>query len=43
MATPTAITLTEVSKRYRVYHRRHQSLKELVLRRSRGEWVDLWA
>jgi ABC-type polysaccharide/polyol phosphate transport system ATPase subunit len=39
----TAITLTNVSKRYRLYRRKHQSLKEMLLRRSRGEWRDLWA
>jgi len=32
-----------LSKRYRVYRRRHQTLKEIVAQRSRGEWEDLWA
>src|SRR5215510_821216 len=32
-----------LSKRYRVYRRRHQTLKEVVAQRSRGEWEDLWA
>jgi ABC-type polysaccharide/polyol phosphate transport system ATPase subunit len=32
-----------LSKRYRLYRRRHQTLKEIVAQRSRGEWEDLWA
>jgi ABC-2 type transport system ATP-binding protein len=39
----TAITVDGLSKRYRVYRRRHQSLKEVLVRRSLGEWEDLWA
>lgn len=38
-----AIAVEGVSKRYRLYRRRHQTLKELVAQRSRGEWEDLWA
>ena len=38
-----AIRLDHVSKRYRLYRRRHQSLKEVLVRRSFGEWRDLWA
>ena len=38
-----AISVQSLSKRYRLYRRRTQSLKELVLQRSRGEWEDLWA
>ncbi len=33
----------DISKRYRLYRRRHQSLKEILVRRSLGEWQDLWA
>ena len=38
-----AVELVGVSKRYRIYHRRHQTLKELVVTGSRGVWTDLWA
>jgi ABC-type polysaccharide/polyol phosphate transport system ATPase subunit len=38
-----AIELEGIGKRYRVYHQRHQSLKEVVVRRSRGVWEDRWA
>lgn len=38
-----AISVQSLSKRYRLYRRRTQTLKELVLQRSRGEWQDLWA
>jgi ABC-type polysaccharide/polyol phosphate transport system ATPase subunit len=33
----------DISKRYRLYRRRHQSIKEILVRRSLGEWQDLWA
>jgi ABC-type polysaccharide/polyol phosphate transport system ATPase subunit len=33
----------DLAKRYRLYRRRHQSLKEILVRRSLGEWEDLWA
>ena len=42
MARP-AVELVGVSKRYRIYHRRHQTLKELIVTGSRGVWTDLWA
>ncbi len=32
-----------MSKRFRLYRRRHQSVKEMLVRRSRGEWQELWA
>lgn len=38
-----AISVQSLSKRYRLYRRRTQTLKELVVRRSRGEWDDLLA
>ncbi len=38
-----AVRLDHVSKRYRLYRRRHQSLKEVLVRRSFGAWRDLWA
>ncbi len=39
----TAIEVQDLSKRYRLYRRRHQSVKEILVRRSLGEWDDLWA
>ena len=41
--TGPALGLDHVSKRYRLYRRRHQSLKEVLVRRSFGDWRDLWA
>ena len=38
-----AIQLDGVSKCYRVYHQRHQTLKEAVLKLGRGRWEELWA
>lgn len=43
MAAEVAIRAEAVSKRYRIYRRRHQSLKEVLVRRSLGDWDDLWA
>jgi ABC-2 type transport system ATP-binding protein len=37
------VSVTGLSKLYRVYRRRHQSIKEVVARRSLGDWDDLWA
>jgi ABC-2 type transport system ATP-binding protein len=39
----TVISVRGLSKRYRRYRRRHQSVKEIVAHRSRGEWEDFWA
>jgi len=39
----SVISVQALSKRYRRYRRRHQSLKEIVAHRSRGEWEDFWA
>jgi ABC-2 type transport system ATP-binding protein len=39
----SVISVQDLSKRYRRYRRRHQSLKEIVAHRSRGEWEDFWA
>jgi lipopolysaccharide transport system ATP-binding protein len=38
-----AIELINVSKKYRIFRQRHQTLKEFILKRKRGEWDDLWA
>ena len=42
MAEPV-VRLDGVGKRYRLYHRRHQSIKEILVRRNLGEWEELWA
>jgi ABC-2 type transport system ATP-binding protein len=39
----SVIAVTDMSKRYRVYRRKHQSIKEILVRRSLGEWDDFWA
>jgi ABC-type polysaccharide/polyol phosphate transport system ATPase subunit len=38
-----AVRLQGVSKRFRLYHQRHQTLKEVLLKLGRGRWEDLWA
>lgn len=38
-----SISVHEVSKRFRVYTHREQSLKGAVLHRSRGQFEDFWA
>ena len=42
MAT-TAVQFADVHKRYRVYHERYRSLKEIAMHRRFGEWEDRWA
>ncbi len=42
MTTP-AITVEHVSKRFRLYHERNQSLKGALLRRRRGNFEEFWA
>jgi ABC-type polysaccharide/polyol phosphate transport system ATPase subunit len=37
------VVLEDVHKRYRVYRRRYQSLKEILVHRRLGEWQDQWA
>jgi ABC-type polysaccharide/polyol phosphate transport system ATPase subunit len=39
----TAIELKGVHKRYRIYHERYRSLKEIVMHRRFGDWEDRWA
>jgi lipopolysaccharide transport system ATP-binding protein len=41
--TESAIIAQGMSKRFRLYRRRHQSIKEILVRRSLGDWEDLWA
>jgi ABC-type polysaccharide/polyol phosphate transport system ATPase subunit len=38
-----AIALEDVYKRYRVYHERYRSLKDIVIHRRLGSWEDRWA
>ncbi len=38
-----AITIEDVSKRFRLYHERNQSLKASILRRRRGVFEEFWA
>jgi homopolymeric O-antigen transport system ATP-binding protein len=38
-----AIRAQGLGKRYRLYQQRHQSLKEILVKRSLGRWQDLWA
>src|SRR6202165_2332247 len=42
MAT-TGVQFADVHKRYRVYHERYRSLKEIAMKRRFGEWEDRWA
>jgi ABC-type polysaccharide/polyol phosphate transport system ATPase subunit len=37
------IQLENVHKRYRIYRQRYQSVKEILVHRRLGEWVDHWA
>ena len=41
--TPHAITASGVSKKFRLYTNRNQSLKRAFLQRSRGSYEDFWA
>jgi ABC-type polysaccharide/polyol phosphate transport system ATPase subunit len=38
-----AVSAQNVSKRFRIYHERNQSIKQMVLRRSRGVYEEFWA
>jgi lipopolysaccharide transport system ATP-binding protein len=38
-----AVAAEGVSKRFRIYHERNQSLKQTVLRRRRGVYEEFWA
>jgi ABC-type polysaccharide/polyol phosphate transport system ATPase subunit len=41
--TGPAITVDGVSKRFRLYHERNQSLKAAIMRRGRATYEDFWA
>src|ERR687892_2117041 len=43
MTDDAAITIDSVSKRYRLYHERNQSLKASVLRGRRARYEEFWA
>ncbi len=43
MAGATSITVDELSKRFRQYHGKHQSLKATLLHRGRGRFDEFWA
>ena len=43
MSSGDAITVEDVSKRFRIYHERNQSLKGALLRRKRGNFEEFWA
>jgi len=38
-----AVRIEDVSKRFRIYHHRNQSLKGAILQRGRGVYEDFWA
>lgn len=38
-----AIDVSDVSKRFRIYHERNQSIKSAVMRRKRSVFEDFWA
>src|SRR5690348_11536880 len=40
---PAAVNFHQVSKRFRIYHQRHENLKEVVLRRRRGVYEEFYA
>ncbi|MBO0728277.1 MAG: ABC transporter ATP-binding protein [Acidimicrobiaceae bacterium] len=40
---PPVVVLEDVHKRYRIYRRRYQSLKEILVHQRLGEWQDQWA
>lgn len=43
MSEEIAVSVEDVSKRFRIYHERNQSIKQMVLRRSRGVYEEFWA
>src|SRR5579872_6022685 len=40
---PLAVDIQDVSKRFRLYHRKYTSLKERVIHAGRIPYTDLWA
>ncbi|HEY3438516.1 MAG TPA: ABC transporter ATP-binding protein [Actinotalea sp.] len=43
VTTTAAVTVESVSKRFRVYHERNQSLKAAIMRGRRSVYEDFWA
>ena len=43
MPGDSAVSVSAVSKKFRVYHERNQSLKSAVMRRKRSVYEDFWA
>ena len=43
MSTRPAIAVADVSKRFRLYHERNQSLKAAFIRRRRARYEEFWA
>lgn len=43
MTQDVAVSAVGVSKRFRIYHERNQSIKQMVLRRRRGVYEEFWA
>ena len=41
--TEVAISVEDVSKRFRIYHERNQSVKSMVMRRGRAKYEEFWA
>ena len=41
--TSTAVVVDDVSKQYRLYHERNQSLKAAIMRRARVKYEEFWA
>ena len=41
--TSSAIKVEGVSKRFRIYHERNQSVKSAIMRRGRAKYEDFWA
>jgi ABC-type polysaccharide/polyol phosphate transport system ATPase subunit len=39
----TAVEVNDLSKRFRIYHERNQSLKAAVMRRGRAQYEEFWA
>jgi len=43
LSDETAVSVRNVSKQFRIYHERNQSIKQMVLRRRRGVYEEFWA
>ncbi|WP_315097933.1 ABC transporter ATP-binding protein [uncultured Cellulomonas sp.] len=41
--SPAAVSVENVSKSFRIYHERNQTLKAAVMRRRRSEYEEFWA